>query len=247
MKNKKKTIAILSIVILLAIVIAVAAVFWFFAGKKDKKKTQIIVIRKENDTSDIVTSEDDSTESIFEDVSSDDTKEESFDEFVSDNDSKEDLTDNNSSRPRRELYQKVEKERYVETFLPEYTVNSVKWDGPQGNVIIFPEGNDELKEAALKLKTYFYEQYKIELWVLSDSTTEQTKEILIGKTNRNIGNFGAEGEFAVELIGDKLVFEGSHYVSVNKAVDAFVSLKDINKIYPNGDLKLLDARYQGDE
>ncbi len=185
------------------------------------------VTSEESEPEDTSSQEDESEDTYFEEEEPEDTssEEEEPEDTSSEEPDLEEDTEDTVSRERRELYQKEEKERYVEVFKPEYTTESVSWDGPRGYTVIFPEGNEELKKSALRIKDYIYQEYGVELWVFSDATEQVAKEILVGKTNRTVENFAEEdGVFAVKLIDGKLLFEGTHYVSVNKAVDAFISL-----------------------
>ena len=197
---------------------------------------------EDNDDGEDYNSDIEDTDDNFEteDVDDDDASETKEEDNTSDSeDTNSDDEVDDSSRPRRELYEKEEQEeRYIEVFKPEYTVVSKKWDGPKGYVIVYPQGNKELKTSALKLKNYILEQTKLKLSVVEDSVTETEKEILIGKTNRKKGTFTNDGAFAVKLIGKALVFEGKHYVSVEKAVNAFISRK-----YKKGYVNTLEGKF----
>ena len=68
----------------------------------------------------------------------------------------------------RELY-KAEIET-VADYKPEYTVNSQKWDGPKGYVIVYAEGDENGKTLADQLKAYFSKYAGTDLQIGSDKT-----------------------------------------------------------------------------
>ena len=101
--------------------------------------------------------------------------------------------------------------------------NPVEWKGPEGYVIIYPEGNNENYKSALLLQS-FYKTAEISIDVKSDSTTESSKGIVIGDCNRKAAykNLNEE-KYAIKVENNKLVFGGGHDVTVNKAVYWYVS------------------------
>lgn len=100
-----------------------------------------------------------------------------------------------------------------------------KWAGPEGYVIIVPDGNAAAKKSANLLKSYYKDALNINLAVKTDKTEETDKEILIGLTNRADSNPSfAENELAVTLNGEKLVFSAGHDVTVDTAVKKFIRL-----------------------
>lgn len=210
-KNKKKIIILASVSLVLIAAIVCGIVFWGFDdGVIKKKKKKVIVVQKGDSVSDGV---DDSTDNNFSDTLFEDIDE--------------------NGRVRRELYVATDNGKYVEKYVPEFTSKSVVWNGPDGYVIVYPDGDKELKKSANKLKEYILSNFKVDLKVVSDKEKSTKKEILVGETNREIKDYEKqEGKFAVRLVGEKLIFEGSHYVTINKAVDAFVSL-DAKKGYVN--------------
>lgn len=130
----------------------------------------------------------------------------------------------NNSGTDRELYNAEEKVTYTdEDHVFDY--KTLSWDGPEGYVIVVPEGDVSAKQTAEKLKGYFSESLNTELNVVSDKTAETEKEILIGKTDRSQsdGNL-AEADIAVSVKDGKLVFEGGHSVTLDTAVNRFIRL-----------------------
>lgn len=100
-----------------------------------------------------------------------------------------------------------------------------KWDGPDGYVIVVPQGNSAARESAKLLQEYYQETCKVTLAIVSDNTAEKDKEILIGKTAREQSNKDmAEADLKVSLNGTKLVFDGGHDVTVDSAVKKYIRL-----------------------
>ncbi|MBQ5910747.1 MAG: family 16 glycosylhydrolase [Clostridia bacterium] len=98
-----------------------------------------------------------------------------------------------------------------------------KWDGPEGYVIVVPQGNTEAMKSAKYLQKYFKDAFGVSLTITTDSTEAKDKEILIGKTSREASNTTlGEAEMKVSLKGSKLVFDGGHDVTVDMAVKKFV-------------------------
>lgn len=99
------------------------------------------------------------------------------------------------------------------------------WDGPEGYIIVVPRGDLEAVRSAKLLKKYFYRLYGVDLRITNDTSTESTKEILVGATNRDESIKSIkEAELKVSLVKEKLVFDGGHYVTVNSAVERFIRL-----------------------
>ena len=97
------------------------------------------------------------------------------------------------------------------------------WPGPKGYVIVVAKGNKSAKESAQILKEYFLKTSGQELAIVEDSVAPAEIEIIVGKTNRteSINNL-KDSQIKVALNGKKLVFGGSHDVTVEKAVRHFV-------------------------
>lgn len=62
--------------------------------------------------------------------------------------------------------------------------------------------------------------------IIDDSTPEVSREILIGNTNRYHTSL-TEQEYAVTLKGTKVIFEGGHRATLEKAVKQFISMNHI--------------------
>lgn len=103
----------------------------------------------------------------------------------------------------------------------EYTVKAVVWNEPTGYTIVYPDGHEQLRQAANKLKAYF-KNNGYTLSVVSDKSTKTAKEILIGDTNRRQSKL-SEKQFAVTIDGSSLCFESGHFNGAVKAVLCFIS------------------------
>ena len=120
---------------------------------------------------------------------------------------------------------KVEEEVVYEDNDHLFDYKSVKWDGPEGYVIVVAKGDTEARETAKVLVDYYKESLNMALSIVTDNNKEQDKEILIGKTNRKQSNKDiAEADIEVSIKEQKLVFDGGHYVTVDTAVNRFVRL-----------------------
>lgn len=72
--------------------------------------------------------------------------------------------------------------------------------------------------AAYDLQTYFKDKLNLKLDVQKDTSVDaDAKKILVGDTAFYTSDLD-ENEFAVKVKGDDLIFEGGHFVMVNKAV-----------------------------
>lgn len=202
MPKKKKIIIIVSAIVLVLLIAAGSffAVWWFSddspAGSNKKKK---VVIVKQYPSSDIESTDDNR-------ISNDGTYNDEYEDFY--------------ESVKRELYQKTQNS--VMNYVPEYKVTSVKWNGPKGYVIVIPEGDKNSKHLAEKIREYFKKYAGVTLEIVTDRQKEQKKEILIGNTNRYQSKL-IENEYAVRVSGDKLIFEGGHYVMLGKAVNWFIT------------------------
>lgn len=118
----------------------------------------------------------------------------------------------------------TEVERFVDTD-GDFDYKTEAWDGPKGYVIVVPAGDSDAKLAADYLQDYYTRMHEVTLKIVTDSSAEKEKEILIGKTNRDESSSDLkEGEIKVSLQGGKLVFEGGHSVTVEAAVKRFTRL-----------------------
>lgn len=124
-------------------------------------------------------------------------------------------------------------ELHKETFYPEFTSQNVDWVGPEGYVIVYSPAKDKngaptnARVLANKLATFFKDNDNVELPVYKDTDPALegvTKMIIVGDTAYYKSDL-SETEFAVNLKGDKLVFEGGHIVMAEKAVDWFRTIK----------------------
>ena len=107
----------------------------------------------------------------------------------------------------------------------EFKYEAVRWHGPEGYIIVVPRGDTEAVKTAKILNGYFKRLYDTELRITNDSSNEAAKEILIGATNRKESDHSLkESELSVTVKGEKLVFDGGHYVTVNSAVERFIRL-----------------------
>ena len=111
----------------------------------------------------------------------------------------------------------------------EFEYESVDFKGPEGYVIVVPAGNSTARESAEYLQSYYFNSFNVSLPIVTDKTSEKSKEIIIGNTSRKESNKElAEDEISVFIDDDKLVFLGGHDVSVDSAVKKFVRLAPEN-------------------
>ena len=137
------------------------------------------------------------------------------------------------------------------------TAARVSWSGPDGYTIVIPaEANEHIRAAAERLQSYIKKKSNVVLPIVTDAQKETAKEILVGKTNRSASNKNiATNAFSVAVKGDKLVIDGGHYLSVDRAVYQFTkqnqALDDIYEFGSTFDLELTKlGKYQyvwGDE
>ena len=124
----------------------------------------------------------------------------------------------------RQPYEEPVVEAFVDTD-GQFEYQTVDWAGPEGYVIVIPKGDEQAEKSAKYLQTFFSSAYELEVEIVTDETAETAKEILIGKTNRADSAVEiAEKDLEVKVSGEKLVFLGGHYVTVNSAVEKFVRL-----------------------
>lgn len=131
---------------------------------------------------------------------------------------------NTSEVKLREEYKAEEESVFVDTD-GDFEYETVDWDGPAGYTIIIPTGDKEAKKSAEVLVEYYKQALNTTLKITTDAAKVTNKEILIGDTNREESDVGlADGELSVSLKNGKLVFSGSHYVTVGAAVEKFARL-----------------------
>ena len=117
-----------------------------------------------------------------------------------------------------------------------YTVTVADFGSLEGYKIIYPKGQEQLRQAAVKLAAY-YSENEITLEVAADDTKETAKEILIGDTNRQKSTL-AENKYAVTVNGEKIFFESGNFNGAVKAVSWFIS-----KPYEEGKVNTLSGEY----
>ncbi len=99
-----------------------------------------------------------------------------------------------------------------------------EWDTPEVISIIYPAENDDAKRVAENLKAY-YEDAGLAVTVGDDTAAPATGEILLGNTNRAESALSlSENGFASKVAGSKVVINAGHNISLEEAVNAFVSV-----------------------
>ena len=157
----------------------------------------------------------------------------------------DDVTDGDEEqfRPQRKLptVETEKEEYYVEPIIPEFDYELKNLTITNDYVIVYSyekwENRYESKNkdgskreisetafsriAANDLAVYFNENFALTLKVVRDTdpiAQSATKKILVGDTVFYKSKL-AENEFAVNIVGENLVFEGGHFAMVEKAVD----------------------------
>ena len=198
---------------IICLLLALALCF-YIAGCKKTKKKQIIVIKRPVSASDAV--EDDNT--LEDDDTTYDDEADFEDVYISD----------------REL---AEKEETAEEIKIEYSVKATELQLTKDYMIVYPKGNDQLRQAAQKLSKYLSAN-RIDIAVTDDTAKAKEKEILLGDTNRKKSSL-AENKFAVTVSGKKLLFESGNFNGVVKAVSWFIS-----KTFEKGKVNTLSGEYE---
>lgn len=163
----------------------------FAMGGCKTKKKKVVVIKRPSNNVSDNVSSDDSNDDIVQDA------------YISD----------------REL---ADKEGvYQEVIAPEYIVSAVAFKLTNDYTIIYPKGNEQLRQAAEKLSSYFSKN-GIKIGVSDDAETAKGKEILLGDTNRKKSAL-AENKYAVTVAGEKVFFESGNFNGVVKAVSWFIA------------------------
>lgn len=92
-------------------------------------------------------------------------------------------------------------------------------------VIIVPKSDAKAKKSANLIKAFYSDTLKIDLPIKTDDAPAVDKEIIVGKTNRTESNKDIkESDLEVSVKGNKLVFDGGHYITTNSAVEKFIRL-----------------------
>jgi len=124
-----------------------------------------------------------------------------------------------------------------ETLKPEYTVETVDFGSVSGYTVVYPDGDEQLRQAAQKLVEYF-SKHEVKVDIASDTTTKKDKEILVGDTERK-KSLLPENEYAVTVSEKQLFFESGNFNGVVKAVSWFISLK-----YEKGKINTINGKYE---
>lgn len=120
---------------------------------------------------------------------------------------------------------------------PEYTVKTVDFGSLSGYTVIYPDGSEQLRQAAQKIVEYF-SKYEVKVDIASDATTKKDKEILVGDTERR-KSLLAENEYAVTVSEKQLFFESGNFNGVVKAVSWFTSLE-----YEKEKINTINGKYE---
>ena len=226
MSKKKKTVVIIVAIVLVLLISAGAALYFLWPGEDSplkKKKKKKVIVKQYPETSDNQSTVDDLNAGGSGDyyLPTDDPVPPQYDDDYYDG-------------IRRELYKKTQNSAV--TYVPEYKVTATKWSGPKGYVIVYADGDKNSKKVAEIIQAYFEKTAGVKLKIVTDKTKEQKKEILVGDTNRYKTKL-SENEYAVKVSGNKLIFEGGHYVMLNKAANWFASQK-----YTSGKVNALTGK-----
>ena len=102
-------------------------------------------------------------------------------------------------------------------------------DNIGGYTIIRPENaSDCVRNAAAELQTFFLKNCSIKVLISDDTSKTQSKEIIVGNTSRELDSNAFDGlklnEFAIKLIGNKIVIIGGSDKATENAVDFFMDV-----------------------
>ncbi len=111
---------------------------------------------------------------------------------------------------------------------PNFTVKQVDFGAIKDYKIVYPQGDKLALVLAKYLREFFKKYDNAILPIVSDEAAADSKEILIGDTNRYKTSL-SETEFAVTVKDEKLIFEGGHSVMVEKAVKWFMASDRVNE------------------
>ena len=227
---------IISILLVLAICISAAGCGNQSSGTKKKKKVVIIKKRPTSSASD--TAEDENSENDdlqFEDP--DFNVDDSGDTDWDSDDSQDDNQSSNDSDVYLSERELAEKETSVTDVIEkEYTVKSVNFTLSNEYSVVYPDGNEQLRQAGQKLVKYLSDN-KIKVELASDKSSKKEKEILLGDTNRKKSAL-KDNQYAVSVDGKNLIFESGNFNGVVKAVSWFISLA-----YKKGKVNTLVGEY----
>ena len=197
--------------------LAIAMLISVIGCSESKKKKQKVVIRNNI---------------IVRDENTDDTIDDGSSEPVDD-------LDDVVERAKRELLRTEEEpevipfdELHKEEPVPEFTYKNVDFAGNLADyVIVYSNAKDKngastnARVLAEKLASFFKDNDGVTIPVKEEKTVAGTeKMIIVGDTAYYKSNL-SEKEFAVNIKGDKIVFEGGHIVMAEKAVDWFRTIK----------------------
>ena len=195
MKLQKMLYRMVCVLLALAVALCSAGCGEEKATKKKKKKIEEIIIINDNES--------DNNSSL---------------DVNDDNNSSSQNGESQSDKIKRELYKSEEEVRYTESFEPEFSYKKVKWNGPDGYVIIYSDLCRYSKSVSEKLQSFFKENYGVLLKIEKDTESKaHSKEILVGDTNRYISKL-AENKFGVSFSENKLIFEGGHFETAENFV-----------------------------
>lgn len=130
--------------------------------------------------------------------------------------------------PEKIPYDELHKEKFV----PEFEYKNVDFAGNLADyVIVYSNSKDKngaptnARVLAEKLATFFKDSDNIQIPVKEEKTTTGNEKMIIVGDTAYYKSSLSEKEFAVNIKGDNIVFEGGHIVMVEKAVDWFRTVK----------------------
>ena len=98
------------------------------------------------------------------------------------------------------------------------------WGNPVKYTIIIPAKNKSYEKYAKQIQEYFSSICSVSIPIKTDATAAGEFEILIGKTNRPESNQNIKvSDYEISVKNSKLVFDASHDVLMNLAIDRFLS------------------------
>lgn len=210
-----------AICFLLAVLMLFSVVGCKEKKKNNKKKVVIreqIVVRDNDD-------DNESTNSVVDDSSKPIVDEADDDEVA--------------NRVKRPLLKAEEEEEVIpydtihkEEFTPEFEYKNVDFAGNLADyVIVYSSEKDKngaptsARVLAEKLSVFFKDNDNVSIPVKDDKTVEGNEKMIIVGDTAYYKSSLSEQEFAVNIKGDNIVFEGGHIVMVEKAVDWFRTVK----------------------
>ncbi len=134
----------------------------------------------------------------------------------------------NEEEPERIPFDELHKEEPV----PEFTYENVNFANDLADyVIVYSNSKDKngaptnARVLAEKLATFFKDNDGVTIPVMEEKTVEGTEKMIIVGDTAYYKSDLSEKEFAVNIKGDNIVFEGGHIVMAEKAVDWFRTVK----------------------